>query len=364
MQKKRVAFVIYSLSSGGAERVISELANSLEKELEVFIITLVKTEPFYPLNKSIKLLYCSENPKTATNPIKSTINGLNRVRTLTKIIKSNKIQLTIGFMTSSNIYAIWASKRCGIPCIISERANHNIDQPPKLLAMVRDYSYKRCNYLVVQTEGNRLFYQKVLDSSKIVVIPNPLADSLASKIKLKQEQRENVILNVGSFKNGKAQDLLIQAFSKLNINNWQLIFVGDGRNRTAFETLAKDLNVWENIQFVGKQKEIHEFYNKATLFVFTSEHEGFPNALLEALSFGIPTISTNCEHGPSDLINHGENGFLIPVGDPQALEEKMAILMSNKELQQKFRDNALSSTKKYQGESIVNLWRNYIFKLV
>ncbi|MBU3024415.1 glycosyltransferase family 4 protein [Zobellia galactanivorans] len=364
MQKKRIAFVIYSLSSGGAERVISTLANSLEKEFEIFIITLVKTQPFYPLEKSIRLLYCAENPKERTNPIKSAIDGLNRIRTLSKIIKSNNIRLTISFMTSSNIYSVWASKWCGIPCIISERANHNIDKPPKLLALARDYSYKLCNYLVVQTEGNKMFYHKTLSPSKIIVIPNPLSKSLASKRNLDQVQKEKIILNVGSFKEGKAQDLLIRAFSKLNTDNWRLVFVGDGKNRPKFVDLVNKLMLQDNIQFVGKQQEIHEYYNKSSLFVFTSEHEGFPNALLEALSFGIPSISTNCEHGPSDLIKDGYNGFLIPVGDQPSLEQKMALLMKDTDLQHKFRKNAISSTKRYEVDSIISLWRNYINELI
>lgn len=363
--KKKISFVIYSLNSGGAERVITELANSFVHDFDVFIITLVKTEPFYKLNPEVNLLYCSENIKNHTTPLKSIIDGVSRIRTLTKIIKKNNISLVIGFMTTSNIYAIWAAKLCRISCIVSERANHSIYKLPRLQALVRDISYKLCNYLVVQTDANKRFYSTKLSSSKIIVIPNPIAPALSTKRNLQlNKPKDNIILNVGSFKKGKAQELLISAFSNIDNEGWQVIFVGDGPTKQKNLDLTKQLKLENRISFVGKQQNVHEFYNNASLFVFTSEHEGFPNALLEALYFGIPTISTNCEHGPSELITNGENGFLIPVGDQKALEQKITTLINDKKIQKEFQSKSMISTKKYQIENIVEEWRRYIDKLI
>lgn len=365
MKRKTIAFVIYNLESGGAERVITELANSFVSDYKVFIITLVKTKPFYKLNSEVNLLYCSEKVKNRTNPLKSIVDGVSRVRTLTEIIKKNNIQLIIGFMTTSNIYAIWASKLCRIPCIVSERANHEIYKLPKLQTLIRDISYKLCNYLVVQTSANKHFYSKKLSPSKIIVIPNPIANALATKRTPKLNKSKcNIILNVGSFKKGKAQELLISAFANIDNRGWQIIFVGDGPTKQKNLNLTKKLNLKQQISFVGKQKNIHEFYNNASLFVFTSEHEGFPNALLEALYFGIPTISTNCKHGPSELITNKKNGFLIPVGDQNMLQKKLSELMENEVLQNKFKENAMKTTERYQLDFIADVWRNYIEKLL
>lgn len=345
--------------------MITELANSLCNEFEVFIITLIKTEPFYQIRPQITLLHCSEKTKNRTNPISSTIDGIKRVNVLTKLLKKNKIKLTVGFMTSSNIYAVWASKLCGIPSIISERSNHNINKLSKLLTIIRNLTYVFCDYLVVQTEANKKYYEKHLSATKIIVIPNPIAKSLENQRDMELNiKRENIILNVGSFKKGKGQDLLIKAFSNINPQGWKIIFVGDGPTKIEHQNLAKSLNLEKKIKFAGRQKNIYEFYNKASLFVFTSEHEGFPNALLEALYFGIPTISTNCEHGPADLITDGENGFLVPVGDQKKVEQKILTLISDKTLQKKFRIESMKSTEKYRIEKIVSLWQNYIDKLI
>ena len=363
--RKKIAFVIYGLGSGGAERVIVELANNLVESYEVFLITLVKTEPFYKPDQSIKLLHCSENTKTSTNPIMSTANGLYRIEKLRRILKNYKVELAIGFMTSSNIYAICASKLRGIPCIISERSNHNIKKLSKSLELVRNLSYKFCNYLIVQTNGNKNYYEKFLENSKIIVIANPISKDFENTRKTNIDvKKDKIILNVGSFKEGKAQYLLIKAFCNINDKDHRIVFVGDGPTKNDHIKLVKKLKLENRIVFAGKQKQISQYYNQAMIFVFTSEHEGFPNALLEALFFGIPTISTNCEHGPNDLITDGVNGFLIPVGDQQELEKKLTKLLQDKILQQNFSENAMKSTSKYNIADISASWRKYIETLI
>lgn len=219
---------------------------------------------------------------------------------------------------------------------------------------------------MVQTDANKRFYSTKLSSTKIIVIPNPIAPTLSTKRNLQlKKPKDNIILNVGSFKKGKAQELLISAFSNIDNEGWRVIFVGDGPTKQKNLNLSKQLKLEDKISFVGKQQNVHEFYNNASLFIFTSEHEGFPNALLEALYFGIPpTISTNCEHGPSDLISDGKNGFLVPVGDQKSLEQKMVLLMGDKTLQKKFRFNAMESSEKFKIKNILALWRRYIDKLL
>ncbi|SIS51237.1 GalNAc-alpha-(1-_4)-GalNAc-alpha-(1-_3)-diNAcBac-PP-undecaprenol alpha-1,4-N-acetyl-D-galactosaminyltransferase [Zobellia uliginosa] len=366
MERKKIAFVIYSLGSGGAERVVTGLANDLIKRHDIIIITLIKATPFYSLDQRIQIVHCSEEIKTNTNVIRSLLDGVNRVKAIQKFIKQFHIELLISFMTTSNIYSIWAAKWSKIPCIISERANHNVDIPPKSLIKLRNYSYKYCDFLIVQTEGNKEYYTKIISPNKIVVIQNPVGKLLQSKrqLNLNSNHRKQHILNVGSLKSGKAQDLLINAFANIPNVDWKLIFVGDGPLKQELIKLAENLGVSNQTLFVGKKKDVHTYYNEASIFVFTSEHEGFPNALMEALFFGIPSISTNCPYGPSDLISDGENGFLIPVGNQKILESKLIELMKNKELQDKFRTKAIESTKNLRVDIISEKWEKYINQLV
>lgn len=355
----KITFIIYSLSSGGAERAVTGLANSWCQEHKISIITLVKTVPFYEINTKVKLSHCFEETKTKTNVFQSLKNGFIRIHRLYSTLKAERPDVVISFMHTSNIYAIWASKLLNIPCIISERANHDVYRLPKTHEVLRNLSYPHSAALIVQTEGNRTYYQEILPSVKKFIIPNAIAPSLKSK-RVPNEKREKIILNVGSFKNGKAQDLLIRAFANINNTDWRLVFLGKGPNLNKYKELAVHLGIANKIGFKGAQKDVARYYNKAGLFVFTSEHEGFPNALLEALFFGIPSISTNCPHGPSDMIQDGENGFLVPVGDENALAYKMQMLMESEKLQEKFTETALESTKKYEMEPIAEEWMRVI----
>jgi len=365
MGRSKIAFLIFSLGSGGAERVVSGLANNLADTHDVTIITLVKKIPFYQLNSKVQLLHCSDKIKTATNPLSSLYDGVVRVITIYKFLRKHEIQLLINFMTMANIYGILASKLAKIPCIISERANHAVYQLPKLIVKIRNLIYKHANLLVVQTEGNKDFYENVISPDKILIIQNPISETLQSKRSLhRKEGKKNYILNVGSFKQGKAQDLLISAFANIPNEGWELIFVGEGPKKSRFLQLAHDLKIADKTSFEGQQSDIHTYYKNATIFVFTSEHEGFPNALMEALFFGIPSISTDCPYGPSDLITDGENGFLIPVGNRKKLEKQMMKLMGDVDLQHQFSEKAILSTKKFEMELIAGQWKQQINKLL
>lgn len=357
----KICFLIYSLGSGGAERAITGLANYWAKEHQVTIITLVESAPFYKLQREVELKYCLKKTKEITTTFSSLLDGLKRLRRLIIFLKEARTDVLLSFMHTSNIYSIWACKLLGIPCIISERANHNVYQLPKIHKKLRNFSYPYANTLVVQTLGNKIFYEKYFKTLPIKIIPNAVSTDFKTKKKSKK-QNESMILNVGSFKDGKAQDLLIRAFAKLENKDWKLIFLGKGPNLENFKKLSRELEVAGHVEFRGVQKNVASYYNQAQLFVFTSEHEGFPNALLEALYFGVPSISTNCPHGPADMITDGENGFLVPVGDVDVLAEKMELLMNSEALQEKFRNNALKSTQKYEMEAIAHKWMEVIKK--
>lgn len=362
MIKKKIAFIIPSLSPGGAERVVVSLANKFANKFEVFLIVLNQTETVYNVDKEVNLIYLQEKYSPSTSLIKAIKSNVIYVKKIVKIAKKNQIDILIGFTTSVNILSIISSRVLKKPNLISERNNPEVYVPNTFWRILRNFWYPFTNGLIVQTELIKGFYQKTIQESKIKIIPNPI-DEIMLSVRKDYSERENVILTVGRLDTNKNQRLLIEAFANLNVDNWKLIIAGDGVLREEYKILTATLGITDKVEFVGNVNNVSDYYNKAKIFVFTSNSEGFPNALLEAMSFGLPCISTDCPSGPSEIIKNNENGFLIDVNNKRQLEKKLTDLMNNPELCIEFSAKALTSTEKFKIQEIYKQWETLILKL-
>lgn len=343
--------------------MLSTLANELITKFEISILTFYKSDVFYELDPRISILNCANSPLVKSGAVGSIINNLHLLFQLTKNLKKENSDIVIGFMTTANILSVIAANVLGIPSIISERNHPEYRKLNKFWSRMRRIFYKKSTKLVVQTDEIKAFFKGTIPDSKLVIIKNPISPTLAQS-RLKQQKKENIILNVGRLEDQKNQGLLIDAFYNLKLPDWHIQFIGEGSNKNAYLQKVKSLNLLENISFIGNVKNIETYYNSAKIFVFTSNYEGFPNALTEALYFGVPSISTNCPSGPSELIEHGHNGFLIPMGDTKALEIAIKKLVEDHDLRAKISDQAMISTKKYEVQTIARQWEQLITKLL
>lgn len=357
--KKNIAFVIGKLSSGGAERVISTLSNEFINRFNVTIITLEESLPFYALHKEVNVVSCYHQIKKPSNFFDSIKLNYNLVKRISQIAKDHKIDLLIGFITSANIITTIAAKLNRIPCIISERNNPLMNNVPRFWALLRTYVYPMANRLVLQTNGVKKIYLKKIRANKLVVLPNPIASGLSQLRKFDTEKKK-IILTVGRLIEDKCHKDLIEAFGAINPKGWKVQIIGDGNYKQKLIKIIEENNLSNKVEILSKIKNIDSYYNQASIFVFTSKTEGFPNALLEAMHFGVPTISTDCNFGPSDLIEDGVNGNLIPVGDKELLTKKLSTLIEDKELQKQFSKNAIGSTEKYISANVAKQWEALI----
>tara|TARA_R110002096_G_scaffold251769_1_gene444698 strand:+ start:3350 stop:4459 length:1110 start_codon:yes stop_codon:yes gene_type:complete len=361
--KKNIAFVIGSLSSGGAERVISTLSNNLIEKYNIIIITFIKSDPFYKLDSRIRVIHCQENINTPASIIGSLRLNYNLVKQISRIFKSEKINISIGFITSANILTVIASKINRIPCIISERNNPLIENVPKLWILLRKFVYPLADSLVLQTQGVKKIYEKKIKHDKLNILPNPISSEL-SILRKNKSVKKKIILSVGRLDKNKCHDILINAFNKVQQNDWKVIIIGTGNEKVKLDNLISINNLAKKVKIISNVKNIHDYYNEAAIFVFTSRTEGFPNALLEAMYFGIPTISTNCDFGPSDLIDDGINGYLIPIENQIELEKRLSKLIDNEELRNTFSTKSKLSTENYLSNIVTNKWEALIQQLL
>lgn len=363
MTKKKIAFVISTLSSGGAERVISNLSNVLIEKFEIVIITFVKSKPFYDLDERIKVIACKDEIHQSLSVFRSLKLNYLLTKRIYHILKTEQVNLAIGFITSANILTTIAAKIQGIPCIISERNNPLVEDVPKFWVILRRFIYPLANSVVLQTQGVKKIYEKIIQPNKIIILPNPIA-SVLSQQRDESVTKENLIITVGRLDKNKCQDDIIKAFGSIDIENWKLLIIGEGSKKQELVDLIDHLNLSNKIKIISKVKRIDKYYNKSSIFVFASKTEGFPNALLEAMHFGLPCISTDCDFGPSDLINDGINGYLVPVNQELVLAERLSKLINNKELRREFSYKSKYSTEIYQSEKAVAQWEKLFISIL
>lgn len=360
--KKKIAFVIGGLTPGGAERVITNLSNSLLEYFDVTIITFIESDPFYTLNDSVKVISCFKElpkPKSFIDSLKLNYAILKK---LSKIIKLEQVDLLIGFITQANIKAVIAAKLNSIPCLISERNDPLKHDIPKFWVILRKFIYPKANCLIVQTEKVKKIYEHMIKPKEMLVLPNPISSELSKFRKEYNINREKVILSVGTFNDDKRQEKIISAFHKLQLSNWQLLLIGDGPNEPKLKALIKELKLSHKVQILSKVKNVEDYYNKASIFAFASKAEGFPNVLLEAMHFGLPSLSTDCNYGPAELIIDGENGFLVPVDNQTMFVKKLNDLVSDDDLRISFSIKSKETTESYLDTYVTSSWKNLILK--
>ena len=238
-----------------------------------------------------------------------------------------------------------------------------MEDVPKFWVMMRNLIYPKADRIILQTEGVKRFFTNRIKSNKIAILPNPISKDLSS-LKDDKIKKENIILTVGRLDKNKCHDLIINAFKRVKSNNWKLLIAGTGPKENDLKELIKRNNLENSVEILGKVNDIDKLYNSARVFVFASRTEGFPNSLLEAMYFGIPTISTDCNFGPSEIIENGENGYLIPVGDQDMLEKRLNTLINEKGVREKFSVKAKLTTERFHSSNVVKKWDEVICSLI
>src|SRR5690606_24551320 len=149
-----------------------------------------------------------------------------------------------------------------------------------------------------------------------------------------------------------------------NHKGWELWIAGNGPEHDKLKKLINELKIGEQVKLLGLVKDTPTLYNTSKIFSFSSTFEGFPNALIEAMHFGLACVSTYCATGPAELIKNGENGFLVPMNDVKTMSEKLTILMENSSKLEEFGEKGMLAVQQYKEENVAKQWKAIVERLI
>lgn len=355
----RMTFFIGSVSKGGAERVICELASyfaSLGNETE--ILTVTQTESSYFIHKNVKLVSLDDSVKRFkfAEIIRKTI-------CLRRYLKKNNTNIYVVFLPKTIIMILLFRRLIKGKVIISER---NIPSGYSLyMQRILYYLSERSDGIVFQTKEARRYYREGMRVARpSVIIPNAISKEFCSKY---TGVRKKKIVAVGRLDKQKNHALLFRAFSRLSekFSEYILEVYGEGPLRDELERLAMELNIEDKIFMPGNTGQIRQNIEDASLFVMTSDYEGMPNALIEAMALGLPCIATRFDGGSAQLlIKDGINGFLIDKGNIKQLAEKIEYVLSHIDIQQNIGAQAAKIVSILHPDKIYGRWNQFIHEIV
>lgn len=355
----KILFCIPAMTKGGAERVMSIIANDMAKENEISIMCLADKKIEYALNNKIKVNALDKNIKYKN---KMLINYM-RYKILKKYIITYCPDIIISFLPTPSFLSVIAKGNSKVPIIICDRNNPSKEYSSFVKKILMEALYPKANGFVFQTNEQKQFFNKRIQE-KSTVIFNPIKDEFLNSDKL--IQKENTIISVGRLVEQKNQKLLINAFARISdkYKEYSLKIFGDGPLKTNLQNQIDNLKLNDKVFLCGICDDIKTELEKAKVFVLSSNYEGMPNALIEAMAVGLPVISTDCPcGGPKELIQNEINGILVDVNNEENMANKLDILLSQTQKANRLGKEAEKIKEKLKTENILKQWKDYIKKI-
>ncbi|MGH8414271.1 MAG: glycosyltransferase family 4 protein [Gammaproteobacteria bacterium] len=371
----RIMLVVHSLERGGAERVMSNMANYwVDHGHNVSLVTFEnRDKDGYALNSGINRV-ALEMTGRSQNVLIGFVSNIRRIMKLRSVTRQIKPDVVISFTTVVNIRVVLALLGISIPVIVSERSDPLQIPIPYIWRKLMVLSYPRAAAIVVQTHNAEHGMQSLLRHGKIIVLPNSVPsqdpDDEQQHVSMSKqygiEKGDKIIAAMGSLVRHKGFDLLIDAFSSVcnRYPDWYLVIYGEGPERANLESLIVTYNLTRRVYLPGPAVSARKSLEEADLFALSSRFEGFPNVLLEAMVCRRPVISFDCPNGPGEIIRDGYDGVLVEAGNVLALASAMSALMSDANRRDELGRNAGEVKGRFSMERVMGLWDQLLDTLI
>lgn len=360
-------FAIMGLDYSGAPKMMSWVANQMvEKGHEVHLVTYFSNNRSSALDERV-VMHSLQVVRSGSRLVRNTTGMFTTIAKLHKLVKELNPDIFVSFLDSVGyVYLPIGRVLTKSKLVVSERVDPYSYQG--FVTKIRFALMKFAHGTVFQTKGAQDFYSKYKKIYRnSTVIPNPVVVS-PSVLSIQNhipsaDERDKVIVTVGRLSiKQKRQDVLLKAYKIFRESHpeYKLIVYGDGPDKGTINALINEMGLSDCVTLAGRTDHVEEDIFRAGVFVLTSDFEGIPNALIEAMSIGVPSVSTDCSPGGAALlIQDGENGFLVPRKNAEALAEKMSLIVSDTDISERLSKTGPSITNEFSEIVISDKWETF-----
>lgn len=380
MPKQKIAILANSMTNGGAEKVVCLLAREINtKDYDVELI-LLENDNFYTPPKEVRVTYLSNQTESEANYVKF-FSLFYFALKLKRFLYKKKINVVQSHIYRSNFVNILAS-------LLGSKhktqvVNHGILSRHKsegirglVVIFLTKILYPYADECILVSNEMKIDIESQVNINRAKVINNPFdfhkMEILSNVSQLENDfifdKEKKYLICAGRFIKIKRFDVVISSLQHLNIDT-ELVILGDGEEKPKLIELAASLHLSSRVHFLGNVDNPLNFFKQSNIFILSSETEGFPMVIIEAMTCGLPVISSDCISGPREILDSEDGelpelgyeitnlGILTKIGDPKCLADAITHLFENEDLIHKFK---VSSRKRIKDFSIDTIAQKYI----
>ncbi|MCB0480487.1 MAG: glycosyltransferase [Flavobacteriales bacterium] len=341
--------MISSMKGGGAARVMSYIGNHVSTQSPAVILTLDQADSFYNLNNNVRVIHLNEmgDSNSVLEAIKSNKKRIKRIRK--KILEFNP-KSVLSFGTETNVLVLMALHGAGIPVYVSDRNDPFQKNENLYWRLLRKFYYPKAELIICQTKRSDGFIHSNIKGAKTRIIGNPVQIG-----EWNIEEKKKEILFVGRFQYAKGFDRIPLILKDLDLKDWTVNVLGPSDDMEKIKSDCEQLLPNTQINFLGQVSNVESYYRSASIFVLPSRSEGFPNALLEAMSWGcVPVVFE--VGGTQDLIQHGVNGFVVRQGRFSEMTNQIGFLQKEDSVRNRMAQACIVKVKEFEMKHICEQW--------
>tara|TARA_B100000508_G_scaffold98015_1_gene76871 strand:- start:25595 stop:27883 length:2289 start_codon:yes stop_codon:yes gene_type:complete len=381
-EETHIGLFCISLQGGGAEKVLSILANYLVAKYKVTLF-LLENRISYSIPENVEVVVLQKPLIDSELPIVKFFDIPFYIKQLAKEVRNRKIHTLLSFLNRPNYIACGVKKNVpGLKVVVSERSYSSLEyEGSSFQNRVSKYlirrQYPKADLIITNSKatGKDLNLNFGISENKLRTIYNPVKTGIDAVNRNTKINDEVTFLCIGRLDKNKNHQLVLRALSNIKDQvNFRLLIIGDGKEKTSIQELSKELGIENRVKIFPFTSDLQKYYQQADIFILSSLHEGFPNVLLESMIYSLPIISSDCLSGPRELLAPNSNeyeilsrgfareefGILYTSNNIQSLSDAILNLVHDAELLSQYASKSKDRIKDFELNTIAEYFEKEI----